>query len=399
MSTPMEQSHQRAGDAMVEEAFTQCHVPVAICDAELRILRASGGMTQAVGLTEDQMRGRRFTQLMPGSAYEEVEGGMRQVFRTGGVQHLEVYADSRAEPGERVWSVTLSPLRDAAGQVCRVQVIAVDTTAEYGARERLALMSEVSARVGSTLDVTQTAQEMADVVAGRLADFVAVDLLDSLFRGVEPRPSAEGVALLRAAHQSVLPGVPESVIRVGGVDYYPQTSPPARALVTGRSSLHRTLDRGINRWAAGDPQRAGVVRTYGIHSVMVVPLSARGITLGVAVLVRHRRRASFTEDDLLLAEEIAARAALAVDNARRYTRERTTAVALQRSLLPQQLADQQAVQVASRYLPARSRAGVGGDWFDVIPLSGARVALVVGDVVGHGLRASATMGRLRTAVR
>ncbi|WP_189709937.1 SpoIIE family protein phosphatase [Streptomyces anandii] len=374
-------------------------MPVAICDTELRVLRASRGMAQEAGLSESQMHGRRFTQFMPDSAYAEVEGGMRRVFKTGTVEHLVVFADSRAEPGERVWSVTLSPLRNAVGTVHHVQFTAVDTTAEYGARERLALLNEVSARVGTTLDVTQTAQEMADVVAGRLADFVTVDLLDSLFRGVEPRPGAEGVALLRAAHQSVLPGVPESVIRVGEVDHYPRSSPPARVLATGRSTLHRFLDKDIARWAEGDPQRSRTVHAHGVHSVMVVPLSARGITLGVAVLVRHRRRAAFTEDDLFLAEEIAARAAVAVDNARRYTRERTTAVALQQSLLPQQLPGQEAVRVATRYLPARSRAGVGGDWFDVIPLSGARVALVVGDVVGHGLRASATMGRLRTAVR
>ncbi|MFE1862245.1 SpoIIE family protein phosphatase [Streptomyces anandii] len=399
MSTPIEEPNHRARDAAVEEAFTQCHMPVAICDTELRVLRASRGMAQEAGLSEDQMHGRRFTQFMPDSAYAEVEGGMRRVFKTGTVEHLVVFADSRAESGERVWSVTLSPLRNAVGTVHHVQFTAVDTTAEYGARERLALLNEVSARVGTTLDVAQTAQEMADVVAGRLADFVTVDLLDSLFRGVEPRPGAEGVALLRAAHQSVLPGVPESVIRVGEVDHYPRSSPPARVLATGRSTLHRSVDKDIARWAAGDPQRSRTVHAHGVHSVMVVPLSARGITLGVAVLVRHRRRAAFTEDDLFLAEEIAARAAVAVDNARRYTRERTTAVALQQSLLPKQLPAQEAVRVATRYLPARSRAGVGGDWFDVIPLSGARVALVVGDVVGHGLRASATMGRLRTAVR
>jgi serine phosphatase RsbU (regulator of sigma subunit)/anti-sigma regulatory factor (Ser/Thr protein kinase) len=121
--------------------------------------------------------------------------------------------------------------------------------------------------------------------------------------------------------------------------------------------------------------------------------------MGLALFLRHRTPDPFSEDDLLLAEEIAARAAVCVDNARRFTRERSTAVTLQRSLLPQRMPQQQAVDVASRYLPADTRAGVGGDWFDVIPLSGARVALVVGDVVGHGLHASATMGRLRAAVR
>jgi serine phosphatase RsbU (regulator of sigma subunit)/anti-sigma regulatory factor (Ser/Thr protein kinase) len=133
--------------------------------------------------------------------------------------------------------------------------------------------------------------------------------------------------------------------------------------------------------------------------VLSVPIRARGVTLGVATFLRGPRPEPFEPDDVLLAEEFTARAALSLDNARRYTRERTTALALQRSLLPQRLPEQSAVEVASRYLPASTHVGVGGDWFDVIPLSGARVALVVGDVVGHGIHASATMGRLRTAVR
>src|SRR5262249_40680247 len=123
---------------------------------------------------------------------------------------------------------------------------------------------------------------------------------------------------------------------------------------------------------------------------------ARGTVLGVVSFYRSRLQEPFEEDDLSLAEELVARAALCIDNARRFTREHAVALALQRSLLPRGLPTQHAVEAAHRYLPARS--GVGGDWFDVIPLSGARVALVVGDVVGHGLHAAATMGRLRTAV-
>jgi serine phosphatase RsbU (regulator of sigma subunit)/anti-sigma regulatory factor (Ser/Thr protein kinase) len=141
------------------------------------------------------------------------------------------------------------------------------------------------------------------------------------------------------------------------------------------------------------------IRRYRIHSILAVPIRARGVTLGVAVFVRGRRPEPFEQDDVLLAEELTTRAALSLDNARRYTRERTTALALQRSLLPHRLPEQSAVEVASRYLPASAHAGVGGDWFDVIPLPGARVALVIGDVVGHDIHASATMGRLRTAVR
>ncbi|MBN0049263.1 SpoIIE family protein phosphatase [Streptomyces actuosus] len=396
---PLRGPRPHEDEATAEEAFAQCHLPAMICDAELRVLRGSAGAARELGLTESQIRGRRITDILPPHICTVVEEGMRRVFETGEPERFPVHG--RPQPGARAryWAVSVSPLRNPAGQVRHVQLIALDVTEQHHARERLALLNDVSAQVGSTLDVMRTAQEMADVAVGRLADFISIDLLDGLFRGVEPKPSVTGsVALRRAAQRSVLPGIPEAVIQPGEVDYYPGSSPPARCLATGRSSLHSTLDEAIESWQATDPGRAAKVRDFGMHSVMVIPLRARGITLGVAVLVRHRRRDSFDEDDLLLAEEIAARAAVAVDNARRFTRERTTALALQRSLLPQRPAAQGAVEVAYRYLPARSRAGLGGDWFDVIPLSGARVALVVGDVVGHGLRASATMGRLRTAV-
>ncbi|CAL9662756.1 hypothetical protein SUDANB105_07090 [Streptomyces sp. enrichment culture] len=387
-------------EATTEEAFAQCHLPMMIYDAKLRALRGSAGAARELGLTEEQMRGRRVTDILPPHICSTVEEGMRRVFETGEPERFQVHGQPRQEADERFWAVSVSPLRNPAGRVRHVQLIALDVTEQHWARERLLLLNDVSAQMGSTLDVTRTAQEMADVAVGRLADFISIDLLDSLFRGVEPMPSAEGsVALRRAAQQSVLPGIPESVIQPGEVDNYPKSSPPARCLATGRPSLHRTLDEAIESWQVSDPERAAKVRAFGMHSIMVIPLCARGITLGVAVLVRHRCLEPFDENDLLLAEEIAARAAVAVDNARRFTRERTTALALQRSLLPQRLAAQEAVEVAHRYIPALSRAGLGGDWFDVIPLSGARVALVVGDVVGHGLRASATMGRLRTAVR
>ncbi|MET8451851.1 PAS domain-containing protein, partial [Streptomyces sp. NPDC005209] len=383
-----------------EEAFAQCHVPVMVYDSALRVLRASAGAARELGMGEEQMRGRRVTEILPPHICRSVEDGMRRVFVTGEPEHFHVRGRARPEARERVWSITVSPLRSPTGQVRHLELSALDVTEQHLARERLALLNDVSTRVGSTLDVTRTAQEMADAAVGRLADFVTIDLLDSLFRGVEPRPSATGsVALRRVAQQSVLAGAPEALIRPGDVDEYPESSPPVRCLATGLPSLHGILDDAVRIWQEADPERAEVVRAFGIHSLMIIPLRARGITLGVAVLVRHRREDPFEQDDLLLAEEIGARAAVAVDNARRYTLERNTALALQRSLLPRRLAAQDAVEVAHRYLPARTRAGLGGDWFDVIPLSGARVALVVGDVVGHGLRASATMGRLRTAVR
>ncbi|WP_406835136.1 SpoIIE family protein phosphatase [Streptomyces sp. AHU1] len=397
---PRPTQHLDEAEATTEEAFAQCHLPVMIYDAELRALRGSAGAVRALGLSEEQMRGRRVTDILPPHICTKVEEGMRRVFETGEPEHFQVHGRPRPEARGHYWAVTVSPVRNPAGEVRHLQLMALDITELRLARERLALLNDVSTQVGSTLDVMHTAQEMADITVGRLADFVSIDLLDSLLRGLEPKPLDEGpIGLRRVAQQSVLPEVPESVIQPGDVDYYPASSPPVSCLLTGRSSLHRTPDDAVKSWQIADPERAEKVRSFGMHSIMVVPLRARGVTLGVAVLVRHRRRHPFDDDDLLLAEEIAARTAVSIDNARRFTRERTTALALQRSLLPQHVAAQDAVEAAHRYLPARSRAGLGGDWFDVIPLSGTRVALVVGDVVGHGLQASATMGRLRTAVR
>lgn len=163
--------------------------------------------------------------------------------------------------------------------------------------------------------------------------------------------------------------------------------------------MERILDRSTSAWVTEDQSLGASIAKFDIRSLMVVPVRARGVTLGVATFARSRRRGPFEDDDVRLAEELVSRAALCVDNARRFTRERTAARSMQRYLLPQDLTGGSALEVASWYLPADAPSGVGGDWFDVIPLSGTRVALVVGDVVGHGINAAATMGRLRTAVR
>jgi serine phosphatase RsbU (regulator of sigma subunit)/anti-sigma regulatory factor (Ser/Thr protein kinase) len=261
------------------------------------------------------------------------------------------------------------------------------------ARRRLELLHEASRLVGTTLDVTRTAEELADVTVPRFADFTAVDLPDSVLHGDEPGSLGADTTLRRVAlgavhEQSHLYGVGDPV-------RYVASTPQARALESRQSVLEPVLSEA-DGWIAQDPARLERVLSAGIHSLITVPLRARGATLGVVSFYRSEKPAPFEEDDLSLAQELVGRAAICIDNARRYTREHNTALALQRSLLPQGRPEQSAVEVAYRYLPAQ--AGVGGDWFDVIPLSGARVALVVGDVVGHGLHAAATMGRLRTAV-
>ncbi|GAB2947083.1 hypothetical protein GCM10027075_54330 [Streptomyces heilongjiangensis] len=261
------------------------------------------------------------------------------------------------------------------------------------ARRRLELLHDAGTRIGTTLDVTRTAEELTEVAVPRFADFAAVDLPDSVLRGDEPEPLGEGMTLRRVALGAIHRD--SHLYEAGDRVQYVASTPQARSWETGRSVLEPVLAEA-GGWLAQDPTRLEQALAAGIHSLITVPLRARGTTLGVVSFYRSRRPAPFEDDDLSLAQELACRAAICVDNARRYTREHNTALALQRSLLPRGRPEQSAVEVAYRYLPAQ--AGVGGDWFDVIPLSGARVALVVGDVVGHGLHAAATMGRLRTAV-
>ncbi|MDG9710173.1 SpoIIE family protein phosphatase [Streptomyces sp. DH10] len=399
-----EQPRPALDESLVSWSFAQSPCcALAIYDTRLRLRRANEGMERAMALTEDEMLGLRVSEIVDDEAGERAERSMARVLRTGEPQYEENYLRAPGETREHAWSVFESALRDAEGTIRGVCLAAHDMTEQSWARKRLQLIAEAGRRIGSTLDVTRTAQELTDVTVPDLADFVSVDLLAALDDTPEPRARAlpaDGPLLLRrVALRSVTPGAPEAVVAPGEVDSYPEGSAPYESLRAGRATLHEVTDTAFTAWLAHDPARAERIRAFGIHSVMTVPLVARGTTLGVVFFVRHRNPDTFRHDDLVLAGELAARAAVSIDNARRYTRERATAVTLQRSLLPQRLPRQAAVEVASRYLPAGGHAGVGGDWFDVIPLSGARVALVVGDVVGHGLHASATMGRLRTAVR
>ncbi|WP_128374535.1 SpoIIE family protein phosphatase [Streptomyces cavernae] len=385
------------------ETLAQLPLGVAVYDHEGRLVGANQAMVSQMGLTESEMLGRSLWEMAPYPPFDELDRLQQQVLDSGETVFHQLYGRSPTATREQSWSIFLFPVRDADGAVRGVSAAVFDSTEQYWARRRLVVLNEASARIGSTLNVTTTAEELAEVATGGLADFVTVDLLESVFRGDEPEPmpTTGPVVFRRSAQRSVLRGCPEAVVKPGEPDVYAPGSSPVQALASGRATRHNIDDPAMRSWVLASPARTETVRRFNIHSALLVPLRARGITLGMVHMLRHRTQEGFTEDDLLLAEEIVARAAVSVDNARRFTRERRTALTLQRSLLPERPPGPAALEVAYRYLPADAGTGtgIGGDWFDVIPLSGARVALVVGDVVGHGVHASATMGRLRTAVR
>ncbi|MCX4807981.1 SpoIIE family protein phosphatase [Streptomyces sp. NBC_01214] len=282
----------------------------------------------------------------------------------------------------------------AQGRVRGLVLVGEPEVGKYAvaARRRLELLAEASNRIGTTLDVSRTAWELAETAVPRLADFVTIDLPGGVLLGEEsPHPTTE-------MHRTVVHGIREDCpfYPVGTQVSLRPTTPHMRCIATRQPVLEPDLKAAFG-WIAQDPRHAELLLAHNIHSLITVPLLARGAVLGVASFYRSQDPAPYGDDDRSLAQELVARASLCIDNARRYTREHTLALSLQRSLLPRGLPEQSAVEVAHRYLPAES--GVGGDWFDVIPLSGTRVALLVGDVVGHGLHAAATMGRLRTAAR
>ncbi|MEF9908283.1 SpoIIE family protein phosphatase [Streptomyces sp. P9-A2] len=387
-----------AEDPLLWAAMLQSACATVVFDTELRLHGANDAMAELLGLPAAHLRGLTPTDIGGRPRHRELERHMRQVLRTGRGHDVRTSLRVTDKSHEESWLARIAPLTDDRGRIVGVCVTAHDFTEQNRARARLQLVNEASLRIGTTLDVTRTAQELTEVCVPALADFVSVDLLEH-DQGADPSgPLTLPVSLRRITHRSRTEGDPESVTDPGEVVVYPAAAPQADSLIAGHSVVASVPSGDLDPWLAVDDAHARQVREFGVHSILSVPLRARGVTLGVAAFTRFRHPEPFTHDDVLLAEEITARAAVCIDNARRYSRERETTLTLQRSLLPRGLPRTAAVDAASRYLPA-AHTGVGGDWFDVIPLSGMRVAMVVGDVVGHGIQASATMGRLRTAVR
>ncbi|MFE9454417.1 SpoIIE family protein phosphatase [Streptomyces sp. NPDC006739] len=361
---------------------------VVIVGGDGRVLLVNDEARRLLDLTGD-IEGRPVAELSVGSHMAELLASSR------------VTTDEVIPVGDRLLAVnnrltdqqggppgSVATLRDST------ELRALAGKAEV-ARGRLKLLYEASLAIGTTLDVRRTAEELTEVVVPRFTDYAAVDLSEPVLRGEEPQVlmSGEGAELRRVALAGIR--TDHHLFQVGELLTFPSASPQAIGFTGSQPVLVPDLATDVG-WRALDPERFRAVLDDGFHSLLSVPLKARGVLMGIATFWRAGESEPFEEDDLSLAEELAARAAVCIDNARRFTRDHTMAVALQRSLLPRGLPEQNALDTAYRYLPAQS--GVGGDWFDVIPLPGGRVALVVGDVVGHGLHAAATMGRLRTAV-
>ncbi|MFE4776212.1 SpoIIE family protein phosphatase [Streptomyces sp. NPDC056713] len=356
--------------SMLSGLFTQAPVGLSVYGPDAHLNWANDVVQQVMGWRAGEWEGRANRVLYPHGTilspprYHETEEVLEEVLRTGEAVldvHWRGPTPATCEY-YRVYSCSYFRLHDDAGHPLGVCEASVDVTDRYEVQTRLALLSRASG-IGTTLDVGKTAEELAGLVVPDLADSVRIEVAESVLAGEMAPSSASGAPTglrLMAERTTSAPSVAQSDALLGVIGSRPMTA-------------HQRL--------------------------LAVPLLLGGSTLGTVTLLRQPPRAPFTEEDRALAEELASRTAVCVDNARRYVREHTTALKLQRDLLPRELPQPSGIEVAHRYIPTTGPLGVGGDWYDVIPLSGARVGLVVGDVVGHGVDAAATMGRLRTSVR
>ncbi|MFF7714451.1 SpoIIE family protein phosphatase [Streptomyces sp. NPDC087659] len=392
----MDGDDKRRDSAILDALFTQAPHGLFLCDVELRVVRFNSAAPGVRGIPPEEVLGKTIAELTEGFTGDPVVTLAEDALRTGAVVRDRLIRGRPLSNADREMTVSLSIFRleGTDGEVLGLAAIVDDVTEREAALGRLDLLHEARQSIGTSLDAYRTAEELVDVLVPRLADAAAVDLLDDALRGrpLRPGPVPADTPLRRAAFRSVL-GRAEGP-RKGELNTFGAHTPYSQVLNDLTPRLITDVDAN-DAWLGADPERGGPIVSAGVHSLVVVPLVLRETVLGVAALYRFRRPELFDDTDLALSTELVTKAALHLNNACSFARERTVATALQQGLMPGRPPELTAVDTAYAYLPE----GAGGDWYDVIPLSGARVALVVGDVSGHGIEAAATMGQLRTALR
>ncbi|MGW6138341.1 SpoIIE family protein phosphatase [Streptomyces sp. NPDC055140] len=387
--------------AASQAIFGQSPFGFLLFGTDLKVQRANRPFAAVFGGRADDHRGRTVHDYLPRGEADRVQAALRRVLESGeSVTDMQLVGPAPDSAERRHWSINLYRVHSGSGRPIGVAGLATDVTRRHAAareaahaRRNLALLNEAGARIGNSLDLETTARELLDVVVPGFCDLASVDLYQGLLAGDESalnsRSLADGSAeLRRVAAASAVADVPyleasggDGVVEVGAVHRYSFNSPCADALRTARPQFVPAESGGL------------------IQSTLAVPMVAHDTVVGLARFARTKGSEPFNDRDRALAVELAARAAVCIDNARLYRREHERALILQRSLLPPDDPEASGLDIACRYLPGNAATEVGGDWFDVIELPGHRTALVVGDVMGRGLRAAVAMGELRTAVR
>ncbi|MFJ4621849.1 SpoIIE family protein phosphatase [Streptomyces sp. NPDC088812] len=394
--------------ALSHSLVDQTPVGIAVFDTDLRWVAVNPALERMNGVPESAVVGRRLGEVLPGLDVDAIEGRMRHVLETGGsLLDQQTIGRTVADAEDRAYSESYHRFEDTGGRVLGLAMVVLDVTERQQAsveiaqaRQRLSVIAEAGVRIGTTLDLRQTAQELADVAVPHVADLAAVDVLESVVAHGTITP-VTGRSPVEFRALAVASGYPTDALHaadpVGELATYGPSRIITRCVRKARPVLVERVDGRTMRRIARDARAARTLEEAGVHSYLAVPLMARGKVLGTLSLYRTVNDRPFDEQDRVLARELAARAAISIDNARLYGRERTTALTLQRSLLPSAPARREGLDITARYRPALSE--VGGDWYDVLPLGPRRTGFVVGDVMGKGVQAAAIMGQLSTATR
>ncbi|WP_327372096.1 SpoIIE family protein phosphatase [Streptomyces sp. NBC_01217] len=398
--------------AASQAIFGQSPFGFVLFGTDLTVIRANQRFATVFGGQAADHRGRTVDDYLARPEADRLTATLKRVLETGvSVTDLQLVGTTPGGTGSRHWSMNLYRVHSGSGRPIGIAGLATDVTRRHiaareaaSARRNLALLNEASARIGNSLDLETTARELLDVAVPGFCDLASVDLYQGLLTGEDAPPgrwdslrqeSVGGSAELRrvalaSAVSDALPATAADTAAhatgtgppaLGAVHRFSYNSPCAIALRTGHVEVVPGDDRSF------------------VHSTLAVPMVAHDTVVGLVQFSRTKGSESFGERDRALATELAARAAVCIDNARLYRREHERALILQRSLLPPGDPVAAGLDIACRYLPGNTATEVGGDWFDVIELPGHRTALVVGDVMGRGLRAAVAMGELRTAVR
>ena len=306
-------------------------------------------------------------------------------------------------PAEAV--VTVHPMRAGGTSLAALALLRIPAPNSERfvdpALMRRQMLDDALTRIGDTLDIDDVARVLLDALVPHFCNVAGLLLLESLAGDDElPSHGPEGSLPLRRIallHDGKDPAW-EATFPTGEILRYPPNTPYYRCMDTGAPVLEATVSKSQASEIAKAWRRKPVAKLLSGASMAVLPLIARGTMLGFFVCTRQEGFRRFDAYDVEIGMDFATRAAVFIDNARRYSREHATALTLQRSMLPTGLSFPSSVEVRHRYLPGSKMIEVGGDWYESIALPGGRVALVVGDVAGHGVRAAVTMGRLRTAI-
>ncbi len=371
---------------------------ITVQGADGRLLYVNDAAARLVGFdTADELLGAPVGDIM--SRFEVMAADRsplpagdlpgRRTLHTG-LPNEQVIVYRILATGEEKWSrVRSSPVRDERGEVAFAINIVRDITEEHREEREARLMARVSDVLGSSLDYELTLRRVADLVVPEFADWCTVDM-------VETDGSFRAIAIAHAD-----PGKTELVrdLRDSQTYHVRDDIPLAHAVRSGEHVLVPEIPDEMLEQAIPDPEQLAAIRELGFRSSLIVPLRARGRMLGAIAMAMAESGRSFQPADVTLLEEIARRAAVAIDNARLYSERNYIAETLQRSLLPPFLPEVEGLDIAATYRASGAGNEVGGDFYDVFRFDERRWAIVLGDVQGKGVEAASLVGVARHTLR